>query len=63
MARHIGLEVDEIKPIHKCWKGKDGKITQDELSKIVGGLDRQLNQDARDSAILTWVYAGLPIKL
>ena len=52
MARHIGLEVDE-----------DGKITQEELSKIVGGLDKRLNQDARDSCILSWVYAGLPIKL
>lgn len=63
MARHIGLEVDEIRPLRKCWKGKDGKITQEELSKIVGGLDKRLNQDARDSCILSWVYAGLPIKL
>ena len=61
MARHIGLEVDEIKPLKKCWKGKDGKITQEELSKIVGGLDKRLNQDARDSCILSWVYAGLPV--
>lgn len=63
MARHIGLEVDEIKPLRKCWEGKDGKITQEELSKIVGGLDKRLNQDARDSCLIAWVYAGLPIKL
>ena len=63
MAKHIGLDVDEIKPLRKCWKGKDGKITQEELSKIVGGLDKRLNQDARDSCLIAWVYAGLPIRL
>lgn len=63
MARHIGLEVDEVKPLRKCWKGTYGKITQQELSKIVGGLDKRLNQDARDSCLLAWVYAGLPIRI
>lgn len=63
MARHIGLETDEVKPLRKCWKGKDGKITQEELSKIVGGIDKRLNQDARDSCLLAWLYAGLPIRL
>lgn len=63
MARHIGLEVDEVKPLRKCWKGKGGKITQEELSRIVGGLDKRLNQDARDSCLLAWVYAKLPIRL
>lgn len=63
MAKHIGLEVDEVKPLRKCWKGKEGKITQEELSKIVGGIDKRLNQDARDSCLLAWLYAGLPIRL
>lgn len=63
MSRHIGLEVDEVKPLRKCWKGKDGKITHDELSKIIGGIDRRTNQDMRDSCLLAWWYSGLPIRL
>ena len=27
MARHYGLAVKEAKPLRKCWRGKDGKIT------------------------------------
>lgn len=63
MARHYGLSVDEVKPLRKCWKGKDGKITHNELSCIVGGLDKHLNQEARDSCLLAWVYAGLPVRI
>ena len=63
MARHYGMTVDEVKPLRKCWRGRDGKITHEELSHIVGGLDKHLNQEARDSALLAWVYAGLPVRV
>ena len=32
MARHYGLAVKEAKPLRKCWRGKDGKITHGELA-------------------------------
>lgn len=63
MAKHIGFVVDEIKPLKKCWRGKDGKVTHEELSYIVGGLDKRTSQDARDSCLIAWCYAGLPIKV
>lgn len=63
MARHYGMNVIEVKPLRKCWKGKDGKITHDELSMIIGGIDSRTNQEVRDACLISWVYAGLPIKI
>ncbi|GHT02085.1 hypothetical protein AGMMS49525_04910 [Bacteroidia bacterium] len=62
MCKHYGLEVVEQHPLRKCWKGKDGKITHDELAYFTGLIDRT-NQDARDAALLAWNYAELPIKM
>lgn len=63
MARHYGLEVDEIYPLKKIWKGPEGKITHEELSFIVGGLTKRQSQDCRDSCLIAWEYAGLPLKI
>ena len=63
MARHYGLEVDEVRPLRKVWSGKNGKITHEELEYVVGKLGRRTSEDARDSAILAWYYSGLPIKV
>ncbi len=62
MARAIGLEVLEHAPLRKCWKGKDGKITADELQQITGLIGRT-NQESRDAALLAWCYANLPMRL
>lgn len=62
MARAKGLEVLEHAPLRKCWKGKDGKITADELQQITGLMGRT-NQEARDAALLAWNYSGLPMRL
>ena len=62
MARAIGLEVLEHAPLRKCWKGKDGKITADELKQITGLIGRT-NQESRDAALLAWCYANLPMRL
>lgn len=62
MARAIGLEVLEHAPLRKCWKGKDGKITHEELASFTGIMGRT-NQDARDAALLAWTFAGLPIRI
>ena len=62
MSNHYGLETVEHIPLRKCWKGRDRKITQAELSCITG-LNVRTNQDARDAALLAWDYSGLPIKI
>ena len=62
MAKHYGLEVVEQKPLKKCWKGKDGKITHAELEYFTG-ITGSTNQESRDAALLAWNYANLPIKL
>lgn len=62
MCKHYGLEVLEHAPLVKCWKGRDGKITQEELSSFTG-LAGRTNQDGRDAALLAWVFSGLPIRV
>ena len=62
MCRHYGIEVLEHAPLRKCWKGKDGKITADELQQITGLIGRT-NQDGRDAALLAWCCADLPLRL
>lgn len=62
MVRAKGLEVMEHAPLRKCWKGKDGKITADELQQITGLIGRT-NQESRDAALLAWCYANLPMRL
>lgn len=62
MCRYYGLEVVEHIPLRKCWKGKDGKITHDELASFTG-LKGKTNQDVRDAALLAWSFANLPIRI
>lgn len=62
MCRHLGIEVLEHAPLRKCWRGKDGKITHEELASFTG-ITGRTNQDARDAALLAWVFSGLPIRV
>ena len=62
MCRHLGVEVLEHVPLRKCWRGKDGKITHEELASFTG-ITGRTNQDARDAALLAWVFSGLPIRV
>lgn len=64
MARHYGLAVKEAKPLRKCWRGKDGKITHGELAlqlsrRGITGLGKTSCQDARDAAWLAVVHSNL----
>jgi hypothetical protein len=64
VARNLyGMEVVEHRPLKKCWKGMDGKITQEELEYFTGSLGTRTNQDARDAILLGWSYAGFPIRV
>ena len=62
-ARYYGLDVVEQLPLKKIWKGKDGKITHDELSAFVPGLPSRTNQEERDAMLLAWNHAGFPIRI
>lgn len=62
MCKHYGIQVTGHAPLVKCWKGKDRKITHEELASFTGLMGRT-NQDARDAALLAWTFAGLPIRL
>ena len=62
MARHMGIETVEQRPLQKCWQGAGRKITAPELAAITG-YTRRTSQDMRDAALLAWVYAGLPVRL
>ena len=69
-ARHLkecaeayGLEVVPMKPLRKCWKGRDGKITHEEATYFMRGLPKQTNPESRDAALLAWAYAGFPIRV
>ena len=61
-ARFYGLEVVERLPLKKIWKGKDGKITDEEIKAFMP-IQGRTNQEERDAALLAWDYAGLPIRL
>ena len=63
MSRHYGLKTVEVKPLIKCWKGKDGKITHEEIAQFIPKLSARTNQEERDAALLAWTYAGLPIRI
>lgn len=63
MCKHYGIEVQEIRPLKKCWKGKDGKISHEEISYFIPGFPKRSNQEERDSALLCWNYCNYPIKV
>lgn len=61
-ARYYGLEVKEQLPLKKIWKGKDGKITDEEIKAFIP-IKGRTNQEARDAALLAWNEAGFPIRI
>ncbi len=69
MAQAYGLEVDEKRPLRKCWKGRDRKITHGELvslldgSGIRHGFVGRSNQEERDAALLALDVSGIAMKM
>lgn len=62
MCASLGIPYRLQKPLRKCWKGKDGKITHAEL-KAFTQIEGRTNQEERDALLLAWTAAGLPIRL
>lgn len=61
--KYYDIEVVEQMPLKKCWHGPDGKITHEELEYFIPDFPSKSNQEARDSALLAWNFANLPIKV
>ena len=67
MLEHWGIEHEVIHPLKKCWKGRDGKITLEELNSLLRGMGiREMgrcNQDVRDAVLIALTYSGLPMRM
>jgi len=61
-AKYYGLEVKEQLPLKKIWKGRDGKITDEEIKAFIP-IKGRTNQETRDAALLAWNEAGFPIRI
>ncbi len=55
-AEYFGMDVVPVKPLVKHWKGKDGKITTEELSRITHTDIPRCNQEARDAALIAFHF-------
>lgn len=62
MCKHWNISVIEQKPLPKTWKGKDNKISHQELAEFAP-IPKRTNQENRDATLIAWVYANLPIRM
>ena len=63
MLEHYGIDVREQHPLKKCWQGKDGKITHNEITQVCKWDRKRSNQEERDAMLLAWYASGLPIRI
>ena len=63
-CKHYNIPCEIVKPLKKCWNGKDGKITQDEIAYFISpdGKIPRMNQDQRDALLIAWVNSQLPMR-
>lgn len=62
-CRFLDIDVVAQTPLRKLWKGKDKKITHEEITKITNWNKKRSNPEVRDALLIAWNYAGLPIRL
>lgn len=67
-CKHLHIPYEEKRPLTKCWSGKDGKITADELNLLLEGtgfapITSKTNQEKRDAALLALDYSNLPMRM
>lgn len=63
ILKHRGIVVVEKRPLVKIWKGKDGKITHDEITAICGWNRKRSNQEERDALLLAWDFSEKIMKI
>lgn len=62
-AENLRMQVIMQRPLKKEWMGRDGKITQEEITQFIPDLPKKMNQECRDACLLAWSYANLPIHI
>jgi hypothetical protein len=60
-CEYHGIPYRHVKPLAKCYSGRDGKITHEELKELVEDrgfclVPRQTNQETRDAIRIAVVY-------
>lgn len=65
-CKHLDMPYEEKLPLTKCWAGKDGKITAEELGQLLDGMGipaikGRTNQEERDAALIALDRSGLPL--
>lgn len=50
------VRIIEQKPLKKIWIGRDNKITQAELERVIGRPIKQTNQEGRDACLLAYTH-------
>lgn len=63
ICRAWGIKVIPQPPLAKTWRGKDHKITHQELAYFAPINKTRTNQEERDATLLAWSHAHLPIKV
>jgi hypothetical protein len=62
MCKHHGIEVEAMYPLKKMWRGRDGKITAEELRQVCG-VKHQTNQEMRDACLIAWCFGNFPLSM
>jgi hypothetical protein len=64
-CEHYQIPYEFKRPLKKCWKGKDGKITKEELDMLLEGSGitpiGRCNQEMRDAVLLALDKSGIPL--
>lgn len=65
-CKHLSIPYEEKLPLVKCWAGKDGKITHEEINGLLEGMGFQKikgtsNKEKRDALLLALDRSGLPL--
>lgn len=67
-CKHLDIPYEEKLPLTKCWAGKDGKITHEELNQLFEGMGipvckGKTNQEKRDAMLIALDRSGLPLRV
>lgn len=63
---YYGIAYEFVPPLVKTWKGKDGKISAEELELLMKGSVKipckgRTNQETRDAILLAMTHADIPL--
>lgn len=67
-CKYLDIPYEEKLPLKKCWAGKDGKITHEELMLLMEGMELpawtgKTNPEMRDAMLLALDRSGLPLRM